>query len=445
MSIYDFMIVQQKNGFGEFSFVYQPPEWIKNPISEEEKHFSSIFSGIEFKLWDEESGENIKIECESKPIDGKNYDVKLKAPAGGPYTLFVKFIFIEGEKVTSFGWEVYHTHIGVGDVFVIAGQSNAEGIGRGLLHDGPQIGVSTFKKNGKWDIATHPISGVQDTHSPFLRFAKTLYKECGYPIGLIPRAVGGTYVTQWAKGGNLMEPLKEEIKRENIKAKAILWYQGENEADKNGSVAYFENTLSAFTELRAALGDPELPIFLFQLNRTTLHMRYSDEGYSIIREIQRTLPKKISNTYVIPTIDAHIMSDWIHNSRSANMMLGERLAYYTLDCLYHKKHMPKAPDIASAKKTSDDTLLLEFDNVEGQLYTFLLDTCKIPIIITDENGEVEKAHHLLGGNTITVKCNRPIGKDAVVSGMYGADPGSIIIDIETQMPVLPFYKFKITE
>ncbi len=442
MELCDFMIVQQKDGFGEFLFTYRAPEWIKNPVSDTEKRYSSIFSSIDFKLELEQTGANIILKTEVTPIGGNDFNVKLTAPAGGPYTLYSKFIFIDADgKESTFGWTAFRAHIGVGDVFLIAGQSNASGTGRGLIFEGAELGISTCKRNGKWDIATHPLSGEADKHSPFLTFAKTLFRECGYPIGLIPRAYGGTWVDQWSAGGNFIEPLKAEISRENIKVKAIIWYQGENEADRNKVDGYFENMVSAFTEMRNALGGPEIPIFIFQLN-CLLHGG-SDEGFSAIREIQRTAPEKISNTYVIPTIDAHIMSDWIHNSRASNIMLGERLAYLALDCLYNKRHTPKAPNIKEAYKTADDIIMLEFDNVEGELCAFLVCTDDLPVTVTDDDGEIRKTAYKIDRNKITVSLERKIGENATVGAINGRNPKYIIIDLETQMPVLPFYNVKI--
>ncbi|MEZ4628259.1 MAG: sialate O-acetylesterase [Eubacteriales bacterium] len=62
------------------------------------------------------------------------------------------------------GWDGLSTtrgdmvhHVGVGDVFVIAGQSNAAGRAKDPIEDAPEIGVSLLRDSGKWDLAAHPL------------------------------------------------------------------------------------------------------------------------------------------------------------------------------------------------------------------------------------------------------------------------------------------------
>lgn len=74
--------------------------------------------------------------------------------------------------------------------------------------------------------------------------------------------------------------------------------------------------------LRKELGY-EIPFFTFQLNRFLDCPE--DVSWGQVREAQRIAAKTIPQVYILPTIN-NPMSDGIHNSAHANMMLGEKLA-----------------------------------------------------------------------------------------------------------------------
>ena len=94
-------------------------------------------------------------------------------------------------------------NIGVGDVFVVAGQSNAAGRAKNPVEDAPELGVHLLRDSGVWDLATHPLGETTGSvhqghfenhnpgHTPWLHFAKLLKRELGYPIGIVMSAYGG--------------------------------------------------------------------------------------------------------------------------------------------------------------------------------------------------------------------------------------------------------------
>jgi hypothetical protein len=59
--------------------------------------------------------------------------------------------------------------LGVGDLWVIAGQSNSAGYGRGPVFDPPELGIHLFRNNGQWALATHPLNESTDTLHPVNR------------------------------------------------------------------------------------------------------------------------------------------------------------------------------------------------------------------------------------------------------------------------------------
>jgi len=99
----------------------------------------------------------------------------------------------------------------VGEVFAIAGQSNAAGYGKGEVCDPPQYGVSVF--DAGWRTAAHPIGQTKASaayadalncgHSAWLSFGKKILEQTGSPVGLVPAALNGSGIRSWQPG----EPL----------------------------------------------------------------------------------------------------------------------------------------------------------------------------------------------------------------------------------------------
>ena len=117
--------------------------------------------------------------------------------------------------------DVIH-HIGVGDLWVIAGQSNAAGYGRGAVFDPPELGVHILKNNETWDVAAHPLNDPTGSthanaeianpgHSAYLCFARTLRAALGYPVGLIQTALGNSRLAQWNPVENPDAPLYQNL------------------------------------------------------------------------------------------------------------------------------------------------------------------------------------------------------------------------------------------
>jgi hypothetical protein len=144
--------------------------------------------------------------CES---DGKNWSASLNIPAGGPYTICTCIRDRENPDWSEWAepGEMVR-HIGVGDLYLIAGQSNAVGYGKDFVYDPPELGVHMQCNNGTWDLATHPLV-TADTrrhlvtdpdhvtgHSMYLSFAKRTLtalwpkRERWYPLLLVAACCG---------------------------------------------------------------------------------------------------------------------------------------------------------------------------------------------------------------------------------------------------------------
>ncbi|NLX95198.1 MAG: sialate O-acetylesterase [Rhodopirellula sp.] len=159
--------------------------------------------------------------------------------------------------------------VGVGDLFVVTGQSNADGRGRkhvALDSKNAYLGVK-FRHN-TWSPGGDPSANDTDDGSPWPRVLNELISEQGVPIGYIQAAVGSTVVRQWRKGGSMFGRMLQIVKAATdgtMNVKAVLYYQGENDITHHNTLsvlgdftAYHENLLAAVADFHQDLNCPVL-------------------------------------------------------------------------------------------------------------------------------------------------------------------------------------------
>ncbi len=376
--------------------------------------------------------------------DDGRFSLNLRGiPTGGPYT--VDFVALNRAACTKSvlpGDRI--CHLFVGDIYLIAGQSNAAGRARGFVFDEPELGVSVYRNLESWDIASMPFADELDSNM-FLRFAKEIRRRTGTPIGLIPAAACDSPLSRWllSEDGDLYRRAMCAVGGRRIKA--VLWYQGCRDAgDGVGMEEYLSRFENMVNDMRRELGSPDLPVFTFQLNRQR-RKETSDSlhrSYDGIREAQRRAAM-IPNVSVLPAIDALNMSDFIHNSQSSNFMLGERLALCVLKKVYGIGLGADAPEIKSARLVSSDTVRLEFSNVTEYLSYLNATLSAYPIVLEDALGAVPLHSVSLSDMTVEIRGQRGIVLPAFVSGQTGTDPETYIIDYGTGIPALCFSQYPV--
>lgn len=337
-------------------------------------------------------------------------------PAGGPYRLETSI----GDKGDAIEWRREGTPIhffGVGDVWLIAGQSNAEGYGRSPAEDFPELGVHQFI-DGKWAIASHG-----SRHHPWLSFAKTLKRELGYPIAIIPTAVGGTPISRWVpgKGGDLFQRMKDSVMLTGAKLRGVIWYQGESDTHEKLPRFYAKQFTRFAGGVRKFAKNPSLPIITFQLSRV-LGNQNGGEGWNSIRETQRQLSHDLEHVHLLPAFDS-ILCDGIHHGAQGNITLGQRAADTALGGIFGRDIPFKHPECSKIKKISDCRLRLEFENIEYRIDFGLRGQGDWPFSVKDEMGDVEiqEIIHTDKNQTELILSRKMIGRITVV-GAPGTCP-----------------------
>ena len=174
-------------------------------------------------------------------------------------------------------------------IFVLSGQSNMAG--RGGVHrrrwDGvvppegaPDPSIQRLSAALDWEEAREPLHADIDTAKtcgvgPGMVFARAVlpclqegtsgegaWAGTGIGIGLVPCAVGGTAIREWARGERLYEQMvcRARVAARYGEIEAVLWYQGESDAESDAAAAAYRGNIERLiANVRADLGMPQLP------------------------------------------------------------------------------------------------------------------------------------------------------------------------------------------
>lgn len=379
-------------------------------------------------------------------------------PAGGLYRIETRLVLDGVPPEWGNAGQVIH-HIGVGDLWMIGGQSNAAGYGRGVIFDPPEPGVHILKNNEQWDIAAHPLNDPTGSthanaeianpgHSPYLCFARTLRAALGFPIGLIQTALGNSRLSQWNPTENPQAPLYHNLLHcvhlAGGRVRGLLWYQGESDTNP-GLAETHESRFADFVgRLRADLNDPALPIILAQANRYTGRQSPEEHrGWSLLREAQRNA-RKLGNVAVVPTLDLPL-SDDCHTSPAGNLVLARRKAEAALAMVYGKRRTPMVPNVCGAVRGIDGrSVELTFADVPSRLQ--FIAPGEADFTVEDERGFApNRGAMCIDRDRVRLDLERPVSAGARVHSGFGANPTAHLRDAEQNVPILAFYGVGISE
>lgn len=308
---------------------------------------------------------------------GSEWRVTLCIPQGGLYRIETS-VGAEGNAPEWCERIQNVCHVGVGELFMLTGQSNMAGYGRDMAYDPPQLGVHLYGNNGKWSIATHPLNDSVDTiypenkettsgTSPALAFARRVWQTLHVPVGLVQASLGGSPLSRWdmADEGDLSRAMLRRLEATGAVG-AILWYQGCTDTDRmETATSYLERFERTVRLWREKMGN--VPVVTVQLSRWTNENPTSqtarpeaDVEWGILREAQRQAARRIPGVYVVPAIDL-ANTDGIHNSSGSNVILGERMA---MIYLHGEKGMPGmfAPDVEKVVRVDDMHLFVQMSD-----------------------------------------------------------------------------------
>ncbi|XP_060173242.1 probable carbohydrate esterase At4g34215 [Lycium barbarum] len=235
----------------------------------------------------------------------------------------------------------------VKNIFILSGQSNMSGRGGvfnqtsltgmvNLTWDGvvppecqPNPSIVRLSAQLTWVEAQEPLHKDIDVNKtcgvgPGMSFANTLKSKdpnIGV-IGLVPCAIGGTNITQWARGGWLYNEMIRRTKaalQGGGTIRGMLWYQGESDAiELEDAQLYKSRLMKFFKYVRKDLQLPTLPVI--QVALATAPGPYME----VIRKAQFGI--KLPNVRTVDAKGLPIGPDLLHLTTPAHVQLGQMLA-----------------------------------------------------------------------------------------------------------------------
>ena len=323
-------------------------------------------------------------------VDGRFTATLSGLPSGGPYVVELQC----GKQRVVVG-DVF-----VGDLWLMAGQSNMEGAG--LIADAPppHAQVRSFSMARRWELARDPLHfldespdavhgtgilsradvrrckrlAVKGTGSGVF-FGTDMHRRSKVPQGLIATAHGGTSMTQWDPAlkdqgaASLYGSLWLSVHAVGQPLAGVLWYQGCSDTGTE-SALYTSRMQALVAALRRDLRQPRLPWVVVQIGRV-VDLARDPKPWNSVQEQQRCLPQQIRHCDVVTTIDLEL-DDNIHLSGKAHGVLAGRMARVAARLVLGDRGEAPAPQpqdvrLQAPKPGLGPVVAVRFKNVVGGL------------------------------------------------------------------------------
>ncbi|MEN8864565.1 MAG: sialate O-acetylesterase [Akkermansiaceae bacterium] len=184
--------------------------------------------------------------------------------AGGWYSVEVRSV-VNGTPAET----VTIDKVGVGDIYITAGQSNAANFGSPAATPvDDRVVARTSASSNTWAVAADPQPITNGTNgSPWSRLGDLLVDTEDVPIGFVSVAVGGTSINTWVPGqSNYENRLKLAV--ESFPAngfRAVLWHQGESDANVGMTTATHEARLNSMISGSRTAAGWNVPWYLAEI------------------------------------------------------------------------------------------------------------------------------------------------------------------------------------
>jgi len=382
-------------------------------------------------------------------------------PAGGPYTIELKVKDTHGGVLEALAVD----DILVGDVWLMGGQSNMQGVG--LLKHGPKAEplVRAFYMDDRWAPAREPIHNmwltVDQVHidfcggvrpgkatlwgvSPATAFGQKMRQLTGVPQGLIACAHGGTSMAQWDPklkklgGKSLYGAMMRRFRKNGSKVAGLVWYQGCSDANATAAPIFLEKMRKFLAALRHDCGDARLPAVMVQISRVVGWGADAGVWWNVVQDAQRRLPEIVRNCATVPAIDL-ALDDIIHVSGQDQVRLGRRLAE-AMEALRGNRKAGRPPIALKAIRLEREEhgfgcVVVEFANVQGSLRA---GGRPLGFALSGPNPGPAIYDVALARNRAILRCTCPLEELAAMSVHYGkgTDPSCNVTDeADRSLPV----------
>ncbi|KAK9112664.1 hypothetical protein Scep_020183 [Stephania cephalantha] len=189
-----------------------------------------------------------------------------------------------------------------------------------------------------WEEARDPLHADIDVNKtcgvgpglPFANAVRALDSTMGV-VGLVPCAVGGTTIAEWARGGKLYDQM---VRRAGAAVReggggvvrAVLWYQGESDTVSQADAeSYRGNLETLFSDFRDDLNSPALPII--QACLIAFHVAIASGMGPLVGTVREAqMEVRVPMVWTVDAMGLHLEADGLHLTTDAQVQLGKMLA-----------------------------------------------------------------------------------------------------------------------
>lgn len=199
--------------------------------------------------------------------------------------------------------------IGVGENFIVAGQSNSANFGIPAQTPADErVSALTLGLKG-WQLAADPQPNAGGTMgSPWPDFGSTFASSTGIPVGVVAVGISRTEVSQWQPGGPQYAGLKAAMKRLGPHGfRAVLWHQGETDAAGCTSTDSYARLLQNIVTTSRTDAGFAVPWGIATASNLTINTQPCMDA---VRAGQAQVVRTTARTFVGPDTDAYRGNGW---------------------------------------------------------------------------------------------------------------------------------------
>ena len=274
--------------------------------------------------------------------------------------------------------------------------------------------MNSFDEISEWKGATMENS-KQFSALGFLIGKRMIKKDSDVPIGLISSSLGGSSIMQWiptysvnwdsqakrmmagasSKGGLYTQRL---LPLKNLKASAVVWYQGEANTTFESGTVYEQALTSLINNWRKTFNDEDLPFVVIQLPTANFAKIYSTIRIGTgVRAGQWNVSQRMDNVKTVVSNDTGTTNNVHPNDKGP---IADRAVAYIEDFINNTQSNVESPSFDYMER-SGDKLILHFKNTYGSLST---DDGGVPLgfELKDDDGIYKDVTPTINGDTIEI-------------------------------------------
>lgn len=274
--------------------------------------------------------------------------------------------------------------------------------------------MNSFDEISEWKVATMENS-KQFSALGFLIGKRMIKKDSDVPIGLISSSLGGSSIMQWiptysvnwdsqakrmmagasSKGGLYTQRL---LPLKNLKASAVVWYQGEANTTFESGTVYEQALTSLINNWRKTFNDEDLPFVVIQLPTANFAKIYSTIRIGTgVRAGQWNVSQRMDNVKTVVSNDTGTTNNVHPNDKGP---IADRAVAYIEDFINNTQSNVESSSFDYMER-SGDKLILHFKNTYGSLST---DDGGVPLgfELKDDDGIYKDVTPTINGDTIEI-------------------------------------------